>query len=125
MPGGVELRDDPAVHGWPGLPVVAVVRSHAAGLVAAQEFAARQAERPTVALHGLVIVADAPGRLPRNLNATIRLISGGYPRTWLLPWVEAWRQGQPVTPTTIPNPYRSLLADLMTRTGMSPAQTGD
>lgn len=67
--------------------------------MAAQQAAAQWAsgQVPHVDLIGLVAVADAPGKLPRPLRDTLRLVSGGVPRAWRLPWVEAWRQGAPVT----------------------------
>ncbi|MFE6808595.1 DUF6668 family protein [Streptomyces sp. NPDC057681] len=101
VPGGVD-----AGRVWPGppatggrQPVVLVCRSHASGLMAAQQAAVQWAsgQVPHIDLLGLVAVADAPGRLPRPLRDALRLVSGGVPRAWHLPWVEAWRQGAPVT----------------------------
>lgn len=120
VPGGIVLADDPSEHGWPTLPVIAVTRSHAGGLLAAQRFAAEIAVTPRVRLLGLVIIADTPGRLPRSLETIIRLINGGYPHVWRAAWVEGWRRGEPVTPRSIPTSYRTLLDDLMARTGMRP-----
>ncbi len=122
VPGGIEIREDPS---WPAFPVVAVCRSHATGLEAAQRWAAAQALTPTVVLAGLVVVADAPGRLPRSLETVIRLVTGGYPRVWRLPWIEEWRRGQPVTVESIPAPYRALLSDLANHTGMNITPPGD
>lgn len=101
VPGGID-----AGRVWPGppaagglQPVVLVCRSHASGLMAAQQAAAQWASRqlPHIELVGLVVVADSAGRLPRPLRDLMRLVSGGLPRTWHVPWVEAWRQGDPVT----------------------------
>ncbi|MFC8668704.1 DUF6668 family protein [Streptomyces sp. NPDC057199] len=101
VPGGI---DGDRV--WPGplpagglQPVVLVCRSHAAGLMTAQQAAAQWAsgQLPHIDLVGLVVVADAAGRLPRPLRDLLRLVSGGLPRTWHVPWVEPWRQGDPVT----------------------------
>jgi hypothetical protein len=65
-----------------------------------------------VQLLGLVAVADAPGRLPRPLRDLLRLVSGGVPRMWEMPWVESWRLGDPPTPSTLPPAYAQLAADL-------------
>jgi len=90
-------------HAWPQPcpdiggthPVVLVARTHTAGLLAAQraltEWAAGSAG--AVQLLGLVLLADAPGRLPAPLRDLSRHVAGGAPRTWSLPWVEAWRLG--------------------------------
>lgn len=42
-------------------------------------------------LAGLVIVADTPGKTPRSLAAATRVISGGVPFTWMVPWIEELR----------------------------------
>jgi hypothetical protein len=80
--------------------VVLVARTSMYGLQRAQRAAAEWASgaAPGIELLGLVLVADAPGRLPHPLRDFAHLISGGVPRTWHLPWVEAWRLGaHPVT----------------------------
>ncbi|MFF3062304.1 DUF6668 family protein [Streptomyces sp. NPDC057909] len=92
--------------------VVLVTRSHAAGLQATQ-WAARQwasGSLPSVELMGLVVVADAPGRLPAPLRDLVRLVSGGVPRTWSVPWIEAWRLGQPAD--ALPREVAKLAKDL-------------
>lgn len=94
--------------------VVLVARSHAAGLQAAQKAITQWAAGavPLTELLGLVILADAPGRLPRPLRDLAHLVAGGAPRTWHLPWVESWRQGEPVDLHTAPREVRRLVADL-------------
>lgn len=110
--GGIDLGGLPAEHGWPNLPVVAICRSHHAGLTAAQEFARANAENPDLAnVVGLVIVADAP-RLPRQLVDHVRLVSGAYTTVWRIPWVRAWRVGEPVTLSNVPRQAHALLTDL-------------
>lgn len=110
-----------ANHSWPyyaggvtATNVLLVARTSAAGLksarLAAQEWAA--SVTPHVHLHGLVLVHDAPGRLPRPLREFAALISGGVPRVWQLPWHEPWRLGEPVTPDLSPAPYKKLAADI-------------
>ncbi|WBB62017.1 hypothetical protein O7599_05610 [Streptomyces sp. WMMC500] len=77
--------------------VVLVARSHAYGLQAAQRAARQWASGsvPGVELLGLVVIADAPGNLPRPLRDLMRLVSGGVARSWSVPWIEEWRLGEP------------------------------
>jgi hypothetical protein len=94
--------------------VLLVARSHASGLSAAQAAARQWAAGvlPNVRLLGLVVVADAPGKLPKPLKDLLRLISGGVPRTWELPWVEALRLGDPPDQVKLPSAYTRLTQDL-------------
>ena len=123
-----------ADHSWPltdadrpPARVVLVARTHAQGLRAAQsairEWAAGDVQ---VLLLGLVLIADAPGRLPHSLRQLADLIAGGVPAVWSLPWIEAWRVGEPPAPHNAPKVVRRLLEDLrvMTEAGAS-ASTGD
>jgi hypothetical protein len=75
--------------------VLAVCRSSVTSLAAARRFAAGWAEGGLggMTLWGLVVVADAPGALPKVLWDLVRLTKGGFPRVWRVPWVEAWRRG--------------------------------
>ena len=109
-----------AEHSWPltaaerpPARVVLVARTHARGLVAAQsairEWASGDAP---VLLLGLVLIADAPGRLPRGLRRLAELVAGGVPTVWSLPWIEAWRVGEPPAPHNAPKVVRQLLEDL-------------
>lgn len=115
----LEARD--AERAWPfyagATPparVLLVARTSAYGLssarTAAQEWAA--STTPNVDLFGLVLVPDAPGRLPRPLRELAQLVGGGVPRVWLLPWHEPWRLGQPVTPESAPPAYKKLAGDV-------------
>lgn len=105
-------------HRWPQLdtvsPVVVLCRSNASGLRAAQSVGCQWAAggAPDVAMLGLVIIADAPGRLPRVLRDLGRVVAGGFPRVWHLPWVESWRLGHTPTRDHAPGPVRSLVRDL-------------
>lgn len=95
----------PTDHVWPDCPqarlCVLTARTSADGLLAAQAALRQWAAGDTpVDLAGLVLIADAPGRLPRPLRELADLISGGAPRTWHLPWIEDWRLGQPAMPRT-------------------------
>ena len=106
---------------WPVLDppavtrVVLVARTHAYGLRAAQ-MAARQWASGMLPGHvqllGMVVIADAPGRLPKPLRELLRLISGGVPRTWELPWVEALRLGDPPGQIQLPAPFEELAHSL-------------
>ncbi|MGW9114524.1 DUF6668 family protein [Microbacterium sp. NPDC055683] len=109
-----------ASHGWPRTPgadparVVLVARSNMRGLRAAQAAATQWAAGlvPHVEVLGLVLVADAPGRLPRPLRDFAQVVSGGVPRTWSLPWIEAWRLGEPVALPDAPREVRRLVDEL-------------
>jgi hypothetical protein len=84
---------------WPapgdGCPprVIAVARTNAAGLMAVSQVLARYhgggCPEGTL-LAGVVLVADAPGRLPRALTRRIAVLSSAVP-VHRLPWVPAWR----------------------------------
>ncbi|MFD8242382.1 DUF6668 family protein [Streptomyces albidoflavus] len=110
VPGGAE-----AGRCWPLLPgarprVVLVARSSASGLAAAQMAAAQWASGAVpVDLLGLAVVADAPGRLPGPLRDLVRLVGGGVPHLWRVPWSEDWRLGT-VTPATTGTLVRTLSA---------------
>ncbi|RDD86270.1 DUF6668 family protein [Streptomyces parvulus] len=82
---------------WPGPgdppSVLLVARTHAAGLTAAgravEEF--RLGRAPAgVRLDSVVLVADAPGRLPRPLAQRVRLLESAVD-VHRVPWVPAWR----------------------------------
>ncbi|WP_144723442.1 DUF6668 family protein [Cellulosimicrobium sp. TH-20] len=109
-----------AEHAWPQMPgaggvrVVLTARSNMRGLRAAQAAATQWAAGlvPHVEVVGLVIVADAPGRLPRPLREFSQIVGGGVPRTWTLPWIEAWRLGEPPALSGAPREVRRLVDDL-------------
>lgn len=104
--GGAGVSTLAAVYGghdsgraWPGAggprSVLFVARTHAAGLdcvVPAVE-AFRSGEAPRgLDLEAVVLVADAPGRLPRPLARRIRLIESVID-VYRVPWVPEWRVG--------------------------------
>ena len=90
-------------HRWPArpneetqhapAPVFLVARQNKRGLdaarLAARDWAA--GAHPDVDLQGLVLVADAPGRTPKSLAGQTRVVSGGVPSTWVVPWIEELR----------------------------------
>lgn len=110
-----------ADHSWPIMVaadqgparVCLLARTHAAGLLAAQRALAEWASgEVAVELLGVIFVADAPGRLPKPLHELRALVGGGAPRMWQLPWVPAWRLGEPVDPDTAPRAIARPLAEL-------------
>lgn len=109
-----------AGHRWPRQPgaaparVVLTARSNMRGLQAAQAAATEWASGvvPFVELLGLVVVSDAPGRPPRPLREFAQLVSGGLPRTWAVPWVEAWRLGETPAIPDLPRAVRRLVDEL-------------
>ncbi|MUN64669.1 hypothetical protein GMA12_16225 [Kocuria sediminis] len=75
------------------VPVFLVARQNRRGLEAASRAARDWASgaHPDVDLQGLVLVADAPGKVPKSLARQTRVISGGVPHTWVVPWIEELR----------------------------------
>lgn len=86
-------------HCWPagGVPMVLIARTHLRGLLAAQDALTQWAASavPPGWFLGLVLVPDAPGRLPPPLRDFAQIVAGGAPRVWELPWVEQWRMADP------------------------------
>lgn len=117
IPGGAA-----AAHAWPRPPanayiatrVLLVARSNAAGLEAGRKAVTHWASGALgdVELVGLVIVADAPGRLPKPLRQLAGLVAGAPPRTWRMPWVEAWRLGQDVDLATSPRDVQRIVNEI-------------
>lgn len=90
---------------WPEPPygvrvnVVLTARTSAAGLMAASRALAGYCAHgyPDFAhLAGFVLVADAPGRLPKELNRRITILASAT-MVYRLPWVREWRLSE-VTP---------------------------
>lgn len=104
----------PVVAGQPSPPVVVVARTHVRGLEAARAAAVHWASGGVgdVQLVGLVLVADVPGKLPKPLKDLVAHVSGAFPRVWSVPWVEAWRLGEPVRADTAPRAVTRLVQDL-------------
>ncbi len=109
-----------AGHAWPRTPsamparTVLVARADARGLRAAQDAMRQWAAGlvPSVEVLGLVVMADAPGRVPRSLRDLLQVVSGGVPRTWTVPWVEAWRVGEPPALASSPREVQRLVDEL-------------
>lgn len=79
--------------------MMVVARTHAAGLYAAQQALREWAAggSPPVALLGLVLVADAPGRLPRRLAHLATVVAGAAPASMRVPFIQRLRVGETVT----------------------------
>ncbi|RJF44918.1 hypothetical protein D4740_01825 [Actinomyces sp. 2119] len=112
-------------HRWPapatGAPARAVLtaRLSVSGIQAAQAAATQWACGlvPDVELLGLVLVADEPGRAPRPVRDLARVVGGGVPRTWQVPWIRTWRLGEPPDLTGSPSAVRALVKDLAALSG--------
>ena len=79
--------------------VMLVARTHNGGLRAAARAldALREGRHtPGMELVGLVLVADAPGRLPPSLRRRIRVLRSVAPLL-RVPWIEPWRVGEQAT----------------------------
>ncbi|WP_055493117.1 DUF6668 family protein [Streptomyces sp. TP-A0356] len=90
-----------AGRGWPRpdqsepASVLLVARTHAGGLQAVLRYldVFRRGEAPPgLDLDAIVLVADAPGRLPRQLAQRIKVIESMID-VYRVPWVPAWRIG--------------------------------
>ncbi|MEV1064425.1 DUF6668 family protein [Streptomyces sp. NPDC050263] len=84
---------------WPGAgdppSVLLVARTHAAGLesvLRTLEVFRRGAAPQALDLDAVVLVADAPGRLPRPLVQRVRVIESVID-VYRVPWVTNWRLG--------------------------------
>lgn len=115
------VPDWPAAdHGWPRPPdgppvrVVLVARTNERGLRAAQAAATQWAAGlvPHVDVIGLVLMADAPGRLPKPLRDLAQVVGGGVPRMWSVPWIESLRLGESLTLSNVPREVRRLVDEL-------------
>lgn len=109
-----------ADHAWPrpvegaATPVLLVARTHMRGLLSARTAATQWAAGvvPHADVFGLVLVADAPGRLPRPLRELAQVVSGGVPRAWTVPWNESWRLGESLTLEGAPRAARRMVDEL-------------
>ncbi|WP_369195924.1 DUF6668 family protein [Streptomyces djakartensis] len=109
--GGAGVSTLAAVYGghdsgrsWPGAgaprSVLLVARTHATGLgsAAAAVETFRRGQAPQgLDLDAVVLVADAPGRLPRPLAQRVRSLESVID-VYRVPWVTAWRLGEPAGP---------------------------
>lgn len=106
------LRED----GQP-VPVVLVCRSNFTGIEAAR-LAAREwasGSVPGVQVVGLVVVADASGRLPKELQRMVEHIAGAVPTVWRVGWEEDLRTAA-ATPELARGAWRRLASAMNTIT---------
>ena len=85
--------------GEPG-SVLLVGRTHAAGLDAVShtlDIFRRGDAPPGLDLDAIVLVADAPGRLPRQLTQRVKVINSVID-VYRVPWIPAWRTGDVTGP---------------------------
>lgn len=78
-------------------PLVLVARTDLHGITAVQESIREWWWKLTPSgfdFAGLVLMADAPGRLPTQLRNQAQVLSGTVPRVWHIPWVPEWRVGE-------------------------------
>jgi hypothetical protein len=114
---------------WPdGGAALLVARSSTSGLEAAREAARAHAAGDTgldVTLLGLVLVADAPGRLPPRLRDLADLVAGAFLRVWQVPWLTEWRLAATTEPLPAHPEVTRLITDLRALTGARPTWQGD
>ncbi|MFE9685394.1 hypothetical protein [Streptomyces sp. NPDC006285] len=109
MLGGADLglRWPAPDRGEPG-GLLLVARTHAGGMQAASQAlnALRLGDHPAgVHLVAVVLVADAPGRLPHALGRRVRVLRSAA-EVHRVPWIPAWRLGEEADP--LPKQVRAL-----------------
>jgi len=100
---------------WPPAgPVLLVARTSTSGLEWARDLARQHASGSAgdVELLGLVLLPDAPGRLPARTCQLRDLVSGAFARTWHLPWLEEWRLAAITEPLPAHPDVQQLAAEL-------------
>lgn len=115
---------------WPvpsrGMPcyVLVAARTNAAGLDAASRMLASYRGRrypQDSFLLGVVLMADAPGRLPKAISRSITILSSAVPVT-RVPWVCPWRIGEITTyEQKLAAGLQQFIGDARTRMGDSHA----
>lgn len=105
---------------WPSTgPVVVVARTSIGALHAARDVARQHTGGawPQVDLIGLVLLADAPNRLPARVAQLADLVCAGFWRVWQLPWLPQWRLAAPTDPLPPHPEVQRLITDLQALTG--------
>lgn len=94
--------------------VIVVARSDMRGLRAAQRVALQwmSGTVPSVDLLGVGFVADSGGREPKQLKEFRRFVSGGFPNSWFVPWVETWRTIESVEEANVPRTVRKVTVQI-------------
>lgn len=105
---------------WPAAGrVLLVARTCTGGLEWARDLARQHASGrtgPDVELLGLVLVADAPGRLPARITRLADLVCGAFARCWQVPWLIEWRLASATEPLPVHPEVARLRADLLALT---------
>jgi len=112
---GLDLVAVDADRRWPPAgQVLLVARTSTSGLEWARDLARQHASGRAgdVELLGVVLVADAPGRLPARTAGLRDLVSGAFARTWQLPWLEEWRLAATSEPLPSHPDVQHLAAEL-------------
>lgn len=102
-------------HWPPAGRVLLVARTCTGGLEWARDLARQHASGragPKVELLGLVLVADAPGRLPARITDLADLVCGAFARCWQVPWLTEWRLATATEPLPVHPEVARLSADL-------------
>ena len=114
---------------WPsGGAALLVARSSVSGLEAARDAVRAHTAGDTgldVTLLGLVLIADAPGRLPPRLRELADLVAGAFLRVWQVPWLTEWRLAAATEPLPAHPEVARLMTDLRALTGTRPAWQGE
>lgn len=101
---------------WPSAgAVLLVARTSTSGLEWARDLARQHAAGAAgldTRLVGLVLIADAPGRLPARVRDLADLVCGAFARHWRLPWLEEWRLAAASEPLPLHPAVVGLLDDL-------------
>jgi hypothetical protein len=114
---------------WPSSGQVLLVgRTSVGGLESAQDAVRQHASGAAgmdVELLGLVLIADAPGRLPARSAALADLVCGAFDRVWLLPWLEEWRLAASTEPLPAHPEVSRLGKDLRALTSARTSRQGE
>lgn len=126
---GLDSAAVDARRAWPSDGrVLLVARTSVYGLESTRD-AARQhaagAAGTDVDLLGLVLIADAPGRLPARAAALADLVCGAFDRVWLLPWLEEWRRAASTEPLPAHPEVARLSKDLRALTSARTSPQGE
>jgi hypothetical protein len=122
---GLERVAVDADRSWPAAGLVLLVaRTSTRGLECARDLARQHGSglADDVELLGLVLVADAPGRLPTRLRGLQELVSGAFPRIWSVPWLAEWRLAATTEPLPAHPDVRQLTAELTHTIQLAPLQ---
>lgn len=127
--GAVDAGGCDAGRVWPtDGAVVLVARTSTSALECVQDAARRHAAGLVggdVRLLGLVLIADAPGRLPARTSALADLVCGAFARVWQMPWLEEWRLAGATEPLPLHPEVARLIADLRALSGAGSAAEGE